>query len=60
MSPFSWLCIVVSLAQNANRNFQPLVRCPHCGKYHCIIRYGYYLRSRYDKNIEGMQVPGMT
>lgn len=56
MSPFSWLCIVVSLAQNANRKIAPLVRCPHCGRYYCIILYGYYRRSRYDKNIEGMQV----
>jgi len=52
MSPFSWLSIVVSCIENANRKVQESVRCPGCndhlrvGVHGCCRRYRYASQER--------------
>ena len=56
MSPFSWLCIVVSCIENANRKVQEPVRCPGCNDHRRVGGHGCYRRYRYESQ-KRMAVP---
>lgn len=48
MSPFSWMAIVVSCVENANRKIQAPIRCPHCNDHRRVGGHGSYRRYRYE------------